>query len=181
MTQLSALIDTKKLLLLIENRDRNDIAEFVYNRFSERYINPIKNLNPNEKHGFSIMAISCLMIESLESFKLGYKDTKKISKKTFVQFLSTEPEFKDFIGFEERFYFDVRCGILHQSETTNGWKIRRKGVLFDNQTKTINATKFLESLDRTLTKYTIDLKVENWESKKWDNLNKKLISIIKNC
>ncbi len=181
MTKLSTSVNTTKLSELIKDKNRNEIADFVNERFSERYIMPIKNLNPNEKHGFSIMAVSCLMIESLESFKSGFKDTKKKSKKTFVKFLSTEPEFKDFVGYEESFYSDIRCGILHQSETTNGWKIVRKGKLFDNQTKTINATRFLDKLEKTLNNYTSDLKFEDWESKKWKNLNKKLISIIKNC
>ena len=181
MTKLSTSVDTTKLSELIKDKNRNEIADFVNERFSERYIMPIKNLNPNEKHGFSIMAVACLMIESLESFKSGFKDTKKKSKKTFVKFLSTEPEFKDFVGYEESFYSDIRCGILHQSETTNGWKIVRKGKLFDNQTKTINATRFLDKLEKTLNNYTSDLKLEDWESKKWKSLNKKLISIIKNC
>jgi hypothetical protein len=101
MTKLSTSVDTTKLSELIKDKNRNEIADFVNERFSERYIMPIKNLNPNEKHGFSIMAVSCLMIESLESFKSGFKDTKKKSKKTFVKFLSTEFEFKDFVGYEE--------------------------------------------------------------------------------
>ena len=181
MTKLSTSVDIKKLSQLIKDKNRNEISEFVNERFSERYIKPIKNLNPNEKHGFSIMAVSCLMIESLESFKSGFKDTKNKSKKTFVNFLTTEPEFKDFSGYEESFYIDIRCGILHQSETINGWKIVRKGKLFDNQTKTINATRFLDKLEKTLNDYTSELKLEDWDSKKWKNLIKKLNSIIKNC
>lgn len=181
MTKLSTSVNLNKLSQLIKDKNRNEIADFINERFSERYIMPIKNLNPKEKHGFSIMAVSCLMIESLESFKLGYKDTKYKSKETFAKFLSTEPEFIDFIGNEDEFYTNVRCGILHQSETTNGWKIRRKGQLFDRQTKTINATKFLGKLEKTLNRYVSDLKLEEWDSTTWKNLNKKLISIIKNC
>jgi len=181
MTRLSSSIDTNILSKLIKYENRNEIADFVYERFNERYIKPIQNLEPDEKHGFSIMAVSCLMIESLESFKSGYKDTKRKSKKTFTQFLSTESEFKDFSGFEESFYINIRCGILHQSETTNGWKIIRKGKLLDSSRKTINATRFLNKLEKTLKKYTSNLKTENWNSKKWKNLIKKLKSIINNC
>ena len=181
MTKLSSTIDTDTLTNLIKENNQIEIADFVYNRFNERYIMPINNLNPDEKHGFSIMAVSCLMIESLESFKLGYKDTKRISKETFIRFLSEEPEFKEFSGYEESFYTNVRCGILHQSETINGWKIIRKGVLFDSKTKTINATKFLTKLEKTLNEYTTRLKAENWDSKSWRNLIKKLNFIIANC
>lgn len=181
MTKLSTSVNTIKLSELIKDKNRNEIADFVNERFLERYIMPIKNLNPSEKHGFSIMAVSCLMIESLESFKSGLKDTKGQGKETFAKFLSTEPEFKDFIGYEESFYSNIRCGILHQSETTNGWKIVRKGKLFDNHTKKINATRFLDKLEKTLNNYTDDLKNEVWSSKKWQNLIKKLNSIINNC
>ncbi|CAM3517291.1 hypothetical protein [Aequorivita lipolytica] len=135
MTKLSSTVDIKKLTELIKNQQRIEIADFVYERFNERYLYPINQLNPKSKHGFSIMAISCIMIESFQSFKSGYDTTDGISRKTFSKFLSSEPEYIDFKGFENDFYFNVRCGILHQSETTNGWKIIREGKIFDKKTK----------------------------------------------
>lgn len=181
MTQLSKSVNNKQLAELIKSNKKVEIADFIFERFSERYILPIKNLNSKDRHGFSIMAVSCLMIESLESFKQGYLDTKNKSRKAFTDFLSNEPEFIDFNGYENDFYENVRCGILHQSETTNGWKIKRKGLVFDHQTKTINASIFLDKLEKTLQKYTDSLKQQNLNNTIWINLFKKLNSIISNC
>lgn len=142
MTQLSSTVNTTKLLEMINNSDKVGIADFILERFSERYINPIIVLDKTEKHGFSIMAISCLMIESLESFKNGWEDTKNKSEKAFKSFFTRETEFEIFKTISTQFYKNVRCGILHQSETTDGWKIRRDGNLYETETKTINATVF---------------------------------------
>jgi hypothetical protein len=181
MTQLSENINTTDLSNLIINSDKIKIADFVYDRFYERYILPIESLDRNDKNGFSIMAVSCLMIESLVSFKKGWEDTKNKSEKAFQEFLTKEPEFTDFKGLSKEFYINVRCGILHQSETTSGWKIKRKGILYDESTKTINATLFLNRLKKSLENYRQSLKTSEWDSSEWENLRNKIRMIIKNC
>lgn len=181
MTFLSSSTNTEQLNVLIQNSDKEGIANFVLERFSERYINPIKSSDPIDKHGFSIMAISCLMIESIESFKNGWEDTRNRSETAFKSFFSRESEFEIFRTVSSQFYKNVRCGILHQSETTNGWKIRRSGILFNDQTKTINASLFLSSLEKVLNNYVSNLKTADWDSSDWDNLRRKLRLIINNC
>lgn len=69
----------------------------------------------------------------------------------------------------------MRCGILHQGETYNGWKIIRTGKILNN--KTINATKFLKALDSTLKKYRDELKTNKTLFK---NCQTKIQHIIKN-
>ena len=181
MTLLSSTTTTGQLNEMINISDRVGISNFILERFLERYIAPIKALDRTEKHGFSIMAISCLMIESLESFKNGWEDTRNKSKKAFNSFFAREDEFEVFRNVSSSFYKNIRCGILHQSETTNGWKIRRDGNLFEQETKTINATEFLKRLETTLTNYVTDLKESKWDSSDWDNLRRKLRLIINNC
>lgn len=181
MTLLSSSVTTTKLNNMIVKSDKIGISDFISERFSERYINPIKALDKTEKHGFSIMAISCLMIESLESFKNGWEDTRNKSEKAFKSFFASETEFKVFRNISGQFYKNVRCGILHQSETTNGWKIRRYGNLYQQETKTINASDFLKRLEKTLNNYVAELKKSNWDSSNWDNLRRKLRLIINNC
>jgi hypothetical protein len=125
------------------------IADFIQERFTERYILPMTGKN---KHGFAMMAVSCLMIETLESFKQGWLDTNKkteyagkrrsLGEVAFHEFFQGNPLFKDFIGVEEDFWKGVRCGILHQGETTRGWHIVRKKqplFLLNPATKTIDA------------------------------------------
>lgn len=181
MTLLSSSVTSEKLNKLIINSEKVLIADFILERFNERYISPIENLDSTEKHGFSIMAISCLMIESQESFKNGWENTRNRSESAFKIFFNRESNFSEFKNYSSDFYKNVRCGILHQSETTNGWKIRRDGKLFEPKTKTINASKFLSELKKVLINYTNDLKKSEWDSEDWDNLRRKLRNIIKNC
>lgn len=181
MTKLSSTVTVEKLKEFISNSNKIEIADFIKQRFEERYINPINKLDSKDKHGFSIMAVCCLMIESLESYKNGWESTENKSGRAFKQFLTTENEFVDLKNHSTNFYKNVRCGILHQSETTDGWKIVRKDELFNSQTKTINASKFLLAMETTLDNYANRLKVEDWDSSIWDNLRRKLRKIINNC
>ena len=64
------------------------------------------------------MANCCLLIETLQSFKNGWEDSGNKSALAFRQFLSTEKNFEVFLNKEQEFYANVRCGILHQGETT---------------------------------------------------------------
>ena len=54
------------------NRDSALVAEAIRRRFMERYISPV--MESTAKHGFALMAIACLTIESLESFSARLED-----------------------------------------------------------------------------------------------------------
>lgn len=185
-TLLSKSVTVSKYLEMENAQDKTGISDFIRKRFTERYILP---MNSRYKHGFSIMAICCLMIEALESFKQGWKDTRgwnRIAKMhnselAFHLFFQTETSFQDFIGFENEFYGCVRCGILHQAEAIQGWHIIRKRVLFDEKSKTINATVFLRRLNRGLNTYCDALKSLEWNSNEWTRLRDKMQHIISNC
>jgi len=133
------------------------------------------------------MAISCLMIEALESFWRGWPDTstRGTSRDAFCSFfhrcLKQNSELGVFFKHADNFYKGVRCGILHQAETTNGWRIRRTGSIFNSETKTINATKFHYELEKCLQRYCDLLKNLNWDDKVWQNLRKKMKAIIEHC
>lgn len=64
-------------------RNRAKIADLIRGRFTERYITPIEAAAADKKHGFCTMAISCLMIEALESFRKGWSDSNGHSKDAF--------------------------------------------------------------------------------------------------
>jgi hypothetical protein len=163
----------------VANEDRNEIAEAIRRRFTERYVSPVSE--SKAKHGFTIMAICCLMIESLESFRQGWKSTDGHDKEAFALFFSREAAFASFMGYEDYFHRNVRCGILHQGETYHGWKIVRRGVLFDQTTRTINATLFLRSLKRLLDAFCDGLKLADWKSDEWKRVNKKMRALCSNC
>jgi hypothetical protein len=159
--------------------DSQKISEAIRQRFTERYIRPATD--PVNKHGFTIIAISCLMIEALESFHKGWESTSGKSETAFRSFFGHTEPFKQFRGHEGQFYKHIRCGILHQAETTGGWKIIRTGALFDEATLTINATRFIRSLDRALNEFCDVLKAARWDSAEWTNVCKKMNAICENC
>lgn len=182
-TNLSSSVSITKYRELEKEKDKTKIVDFIRERFTERYITPLRG-DPKLKHGFCTMAICCLMIEALESFRQGWEDTNRQSEKAFCKFFDKNSNLQIFHGFAGDFYKNVRCGILHQAETTNGWRIHRHkdDPIFDPSTKTINATKFHDEIERCLEKYCNDLTDSEWyKSDVWKNLRKKMNSIIKHC
>lgn len=133
--------------------------DFLRQRLRERYIDPIERLAPEDKNGFNIMALSFLMIETLESFYQGWDDTKNKSRKCFELFFARQPRFKVIqdAGLAVGFYYDVRCGILHLGETRGGWTISREKAMFDRQSKRLNATAFHRQVALALDDYCADL------------------------
>ena len=159
--------------------DRHAIAKAIRSRFQNRYIDPVRA----KPRGFTIMAVSCLMIEALESFLQGWESSDGQSKASFCFFFDEFDEFKDFRGHAQQFYKHVRCGILHQAETTGGWRIRKDpgSPLLSSAGRTINAVKFLKALEIVLHRFCDDLEELSWDSVEWKNVRKKMNAIIRNC
>ncbi|MFZ2541918.1 MAG: hypothetical protein WAW75_09135 [Gallionella sp.] len=175
---LSSSTSVSQYLEMEKTRNQEEISKFIYERFHERYIKPFDK-NPNT-NGFIMMASACLMIESLESFWQGWSKSPH-SALAFCQFFDRNSRFLPLRGYAQEFYAHVRCGIMHQGETTGGWHIRRDiKVLFDSHTKTIDAKVFLSEMDGTLKDYCTELKTTSWESGLWKNFRKKLKNICTN-
>jgi hypothetical protein len=84
-------------------------------------------------------------------------------------------------GRSQGFYRSVRCGILHQGETTGGWHVSRTGPIFDDKSKTINAKKFHDQIEIVLKNYCADLRQADWSASIWESLRKKMHTVCKNC
>jgi hypothetical protein len=155
------------------------LTDFIYHRFYNRYIKHVKSMDS----GFLKMAVCCLMIETLESFKQGLKDTKaQGGKKMFKEFFKGEKSnFPDFESIYEEFYSNIRCGILHQAETTNGWRILRAGMILDKTNKTINAEIFVKALEKSLLDYKTVLDNSTFTEVIWQNAVQKIQYICENC
>ena len=168
--------------------------EFIRRRLSERYVDPVEALDLNDdtkecKNGFYMMAVSCLLIETLASFWRGWESTesgkdakgRKIPGKSgeaFKVFFQEQARFSAFQGTD--FYRSVRCGILHQGETKKGWIIVRTGPLFDG-TNRINATRFHNQMAAAIRDYARALRNPPGASSLRANFDKKMKAVIKNC
>jgi hypothetical protein len=168
---------------MIRAKDRALIAKLIRLRFSERYLDPALD-NP-KRNGFAILAIVCLLIEALESFRNGWKKTSGAGggEVVFRGFFQAHGEFKDLRPVAHEFYEHVRCGILHQAETTGNWRIHGTSPLFSQTggVRRLSASEFGKRLRVVLNRYTDDLANANWKDPAWKKARKKLRAICRNC
>ena len=177
-TKLSFTVTVARYRELAENDDRQQLAQFVRDRFNERYFRPIESTPVKNKHGFTIMAVCCLVIETLESFHQGMADTKGKSKEMFDAFFKHDTPLKVFSGGKDWFYKNVRCGILHQGEARGGWRILRSGPLLDEPAKRINANKFIRELRKAVNAYA---NLIQYDDASWALFKKKMKVVCDNC
>lgn len=162
-----------KVLDLSDYQSKNwDIAiEYLEKRLNERFVEPTEILIASEdskpaiekKYGFTILAIDCLLIETLQSFYEGVTDSSKQSKDLFVRFLRNRILFKTFFSSDveaEDFYKKFRCGILHQAQTASDTKVWSVGRLLfnDGSYLIVNRDLFHISLRKELANYFSELK-----------------------
>lgn len=147
--------------------------DYFLKRLSLRYLEPIRILQANgtfQGEGFSIVAIQCTLIEFLASTVEGknYRFRRandppltaieySKSNELFVRFLSQNPPFSGNFdeGIAQDFYVGVRCGLLHEARTKNGWKIWAQstdGAAIDAQSKIV----FRDSLQEMLLQFVAD-------------------------
>ena len=189
-----------RVLDCLEKEQRVEIARFLDDRYRERFFDPIRYLKKaqgNESgYGFAIMALCCLMIETIESYRQGLPSTSKDDMEALEKLpangtageYSLQPPFKNCNGkvFEEffkcdshkkffpdvpgkSFYLNIRCGLLHQAQTKGGWLIGRKGKYCDEGPPgSINRDEFSERLEECFHEYLKELAAEqNWDGPIW--------------
>lgn len=141
-------------------------------RINERYIIPAKTIQDNlsvSGEGFSITIILCSLVEALQSFNQGicYKNEKPRtnteygngkSKKLFINFLTKNKPFSVFFDHDlaDDFYKNVRCSLVHEAMTRNGWKIRINTnmlVVTEGEIKIFNRFYFLELMIEYIKEY----------------------------
>lgn len=136
-------------------------------RMYERFIEPIdfligseKEKLPNERRfGFTILAVDCLLVETLGAFIDGLEDTIGKSMATYRKFLTSRfaEHFKDELA--DQFYEQFRCGILHQAEIGGDSRVWSVGPLLqvDGGNITVNRTAFHNRLKEELERYVAEL------------------------
>jgi len=172
--RLSEQVSVARYRKFVEDQDRAALAAFIRDRFRERYLRPITSRG---KHGFTMMSVACLMIETLEAFSQGWPNTRDKSFKAFKAFFNRHNSFADFRPIARRFWEDIRCGLLHQGEARGGWRIRRVGPLIDTASRILNATRFVNALAGTLEDYAKSLETEPWAAPVWTKFLRKMDAV----
>ncbi len=151
--------------------------KFFRNRIESRFLKPIeviiKNIDsPKSGEGFAVTAILCILIEYLQAYYEGCIYTTSdhpnlyeynSSNDLFRNFLiGHEPFKKEFKKTEaDKFYNNVRCGLLHEAATKEDTKIRaeKDGLLLEKGSDgfIIYRNTLLKSLIAYLDKYREEL------------------------
>src|ERR1017187_2456379 len=88
--------------------------DIVQDRIEGRFTRWIDPMLPKEFAGFAIIALDCLLLETLHGFLTGASTYQ--TRNVYKAMLMASP-----FGFDEAlavaFYDNVRCGILHDNET----------------------------------------------------------------
>jgi hypothetical protein len=107
-----------KTLTFSDEKDWQKAIDMFVDRIETRFLGFIRLIEGEEHSGFVIMTLDCLLIETLEQFINGVSETPSGKpKEYFVNFL-TNGSFGCFFNqtLAEKFYHQIRCGILHQAE-----------------------------------------------------------------
>lgn len=199
-------ISLKQVEEWLKSADSKQLSQLFYDRFYGRYLRPFdfqnKEYKKKYKNGFAIMTSCCLLIETFVSFTEPiFRNTKGKSERCFGYFFLTNSDFTAFSkngltiteykdlerkplknkGTPDDFYKNLRCGILHNGETRNGWKISRTGDFYDEANKKINAVKFMDKVIDSINHFKNQLNKSDFEkSEIWKSYKGRLQDLIDN-
>jgi len=117
----------------VNARDTDDwdtMVKIFIDRIESRYLKPVRLIAKDNKlgefSGFSILAIDCLIIETLNQFYNGQDETTGPHRQAFWNFFKQSDYFKNHFSQEKAFtfYSHYRCGILHQAQTKSKSVVR---------------------------------------------------------
>lgn len=125
-----------------------DVSNLLFLRLHTRFFRPIERIlkmRITTGEGFAVMTLICSLIEFLESCYQG-KNYRFGSQEKEFEYSNSGQMFKDFLlnhepfksefskqvenqtakikNFADDFYANVRCGLLHEATTSNGWTIK---------------------------------------------------------
>ena len=103
-------------------------------RVEERFLHPISHLAGSRRSqersvpGFAMLALDCLLIDTLQSFREGRVSTGEVSPASSFRTFLKSPRFPDFNSGDRAAFFDyVRNALLHNGETRGDWRVRADG------------------------------------------------------
>ena len=102
-------------------------ADVIRDRLDGRFLRFASNCLKDKYSGFVVLAIDCLLAETIQQFREGVTNGHGRSKamvKRFLEGARFQPDFDAEV--RQAFYQDIRCGLLHQAEAKRMWLIRRR-------------------------------------------------------
>jgi hypothetical protein len=152
--------DHWKALRFTSEADWEKAIAIFQDRLETRYLEHIRRLLRHRTSGFAVLALDCVVIETMEQFRQGTQKTPyKQGEKYFVSFLKGT-SFSDHVTKEQArlFYTNIRCGLLHQAEA-EGSLVKRSSKLpliaftQDHKGVIVNAKAFHAQLEQTIHEY----------------------------
>lgn len=198
------LIDVSmdEMLVFIEDEQKKGlVAEYVYERLYTRFLKifdfphySVKEytkkgviekrnvFNEEYKNGFLMMASCALLIETFAAFLEGHNETPSGNSKSYTRVFEKAEEWENDLKLfkNKQIYKHIRCGLLHQAETTGKFKITRRKDAEIFEGTTINAQKFFEALKKLLQTYKEYLTTADWNCAEWDACKMKIKHIVAN-
>lgn len=197
----------RKILKCLKNKRTLELVCFIEARHRERFFRPIKELNSAsgnlQGYGFGSMAICCLLIETIQSYRDGLPTTdgrelsrlrnlkqtpsryvlpanlKVRGQKTFERFFHHYHSL--FPGISAvSFYKNVRCGLLHQGQTKHRWTVRAFGSgVADSARRIIHRNSFSDALESAFQRYLDELRTRSWKDATWVKASRKIWWLIR--
>lgn len=108
-----------------QESDWQKAIDIFEDRIRGRFLVIIDKIQKYEFAGFSVMALDCLLIETLQQFFEGVHETPRGQSETYFRRFLTQTSFAPFFDDDKsRLFFDhIRCGILHQAEVKGNSRI----------------------------------------------------------
>jgi hypothetical protein len=168
-------IDLENKLKPNYNHYWNEAYNFFELRICTRYLKPLNailNMKSYKGEGFAVVNLQCSLIEMIESFINGwiyihkprgwYKNEQKLEVMNnaciFKSFFANRNGVKNMKIDGGDFYASVRCGLLHETQTKNNWKIRKglsDGYAYEEKDgfKILYRDNFQRDLENLIQKY----------------------------
>jgi hypothetical protein len=162
--------DWNRLDLTYPSQNENDWQKsflIFEDRIRGRFLDIVENIQLQAFSGFVIMAIDCLLIETLEQFYQGVPSSVGSSQKSFTDFFSRSSVLdKAFSNDQKNLIYDhFRNGIFHQAELKGSSRVLMIGSLVEpakvGAGLVINRKKFHEQLVCEFNTYIDKLRANN--------------------
>ncbi len=139
----------------------------VQSRIQKRFLDLASHLRAKRHAGFAILALDCLLLETIEAFRNGKRACNPgESRAACIRLLTASPHFRQFFDAARAggFFAAVRNGLLHDGETRDGWLVKsadRYGLIqdLDEGYVVVNRDKFHLAIEAEFHDYLAALSV----------------------